>query len=166
MLLVAGIVDARDHLRHAVALARDLRDDEVVLVVARDREHEIGRAADPGALEHVDLRRVAAHRDRTELGLELLEALALLLDERHLVPACAISERVTFAPTLPPPATIAYVTPYAASAPTALALAGAHGVREDARSRSASGRRCEDRARRRTRRAPGSSTRTTTQSTP
>ena len=44
-----------------------------------------------------------------ELRLELLEALPPLLDERHLVPH-ARSERVMFAPTLPPPATIAYIS--------------------------------------------------------
>ena len=40
--LVAGVVDARDHLGHAVLLLRELRDDEVVLVVAGEREHESG----------------------------------------------------------------------------------------------------------------------------
>ena len=45
-----------------------------------------GGRAMPGALEHVDLGRVALEHDRAELGLELLEAVAPLLDERHLVP--------------------------------------------------------------------------------
>ena len=109
MLLVSGVVDARDHLRHAVALLGDLRDDDVVLVVAGHREHEIGRAGDPGALEDVDLGRVAAHHDRPELGLELLEAVAVLLDQRHLVAQSQAASASTFAPTLPPPATTTYI---------------------------------------------------------
>ena len=69
-----------------VAVLGDLGDDDVVLVVARDREDDLRRPCDPGALEDVDLGRVAqrAH-DRPELGLELLEPLAALLDEGHLV---------------------------------------------------------------------------------
>ena len=58
---------------------------DVVLVVAGDREHESGRPRDPGALEYVDLGRVAVHDDHAELRLELLEPLTVLLDERHLV---------------------------------------------------------------------------------
>ena len=85
VLLVARVVDARDRLRHAVPLLRDLRDDEVVLVVAGDREHELRRARDAGPLEDVDLGRIARERHRAELGLELLEPVAALLHERHLV---------------------------------------------------------------------------------
>ena len=43
-LLVARIVDARDRLLDAVAVARDLADDDVVLVVARDGDDEAGAA--------------------------------------------------------------------------------------------------------------------------
>ncbi len=64
VLLVARVVHARDRLAHAVALLRDLRDDEVVLVVARHREQELGRTCDSGALEHCDLGRVAADHGR------------------------------------------------------------------------------------------------------
>ena len=53
VLLVARVVHARDHLRHLVALPRDLADDQVVLVVAGDAEHELGWPRNPGALEHV-----------------------------------------------------------------------------------------------------------------
>ena len=84
--LVARVVDAGDRLRHAVALLGDLRDHDVVLVVAGDREHDLGRPGDAGALEHVDLGRVALEHDRPELRLELLPAVAPLLDQRHLVP--------------------------------------------------------------------------------
>ena len=86
VLLVARVVDARDHLRHAVALRRDLADDQVVLVVARDAEHELGRTADPGALEHVQLGRVAEQDLMLELVLELVEPVRPLLDQGHLVP--------------------------------------------------------------------------------
>ena len=83
--LVARVVDARDHLRHLVAVLCDLRDDDVVLVVARHGEDELGRARDPGALENVDLGRVAEECDGAELGLEMLEPVTALLEEGHLV---------------------------------------------------------------------------------
>src|SRR5207248_1470562 len=85
MRLVARVVHACDHLRHAVLLARDLADDHVVLVVAGEREHDIGRAGDPGALEHEELGCVAALHLVLELVLKLLEAVAPLLDQRHLM---------------------------------------------------------------------------------
>ena len=44
--LVARVVDARDHLLHAVPLARELGDDEVVLVVAGHRHHDVRRPRD------------------------------------------------------------------------------------------------------------------------
>ncbi len=81
-----GIVDAGDDLRHAVLLARDLADDHVVLVVAGEREHDVGRARDPRPLEDEELGRVAALHLVLELVLERLEAVAPLLDQRHLVP--------------------------------------------------------------------------------
>ena len=80
-----GIVHARDHLRDAVLLLRELADDHVVLVVAGQREHDVRRARDPGALEHVELGRVAALHLVLELVLEALEAVAALLDQRHLL---------------------------------------------------------------------------------
>ena len=45
VLLVARVVDARDDLRDAVALARELADDQVVLVVAGHGEDELRRPA-------------------------------------------------------------------------------------------------------------------------
>ena len=86
VLLVARIVDTRNHLRNAVALGRDLTDDQVVLVVAGHGEHEVGRTLDPCALEHVQLGRVAEQNLMVELFLELLVAVGPLLDQRHLVP--------------------------------------------------------------------------------
>ena len=85
MRLVARIVHARDHLRHAVLLLGDLRDHHVVLVVAGQGEHQIGRALDPGLLEDEELGRVSLHRLMLELGLEPFEAVAILLDDRRLV---------------------------------------------------------------------------------
>ena len=85
MLLVARIVDARDHLGDAVLLLRDLADDDVVLVVAGDPEDEVGRPRDPGALEYVDLGRVALLHLVLQLTFELLEAVLALLDHGHLV---------------------------------------------------------------------------------
>ena len=84
MRLVARIVHARDHLGHAVLLLRDLRDHHVVLVVAGERKHDVGRPRDAGALEYEDLGRVTALHLVLELVLEPLEAVAALLDEGHL----------------------------------------------------------------------------------
>ena len=61
-------------LRDAVLLARELADDDVVLVVAGRRDEQVGRALDAGALEHEELGRVAADHLVLELGLELVEA--------------------------------------------------------------------------------------------
>src|SRR5215471_11199706 len=86
MWLVARVVDARDHLGDAELLSRDLADDHVVLVVAGQREHDVRRPRDPGPLEDEKLGRVSALHLVFEFVLELLEAVALLLDQRHLVP--------------------------------------------------------------------------------
>ena len=84
MRLVARVVDARDHLRNAVLLAGELADHEVVLVVPGQRGDDVRRPGDPGALEDVDLGRVAEDHVVLELLLEPLEAVAPLLDQRHL----------------------------------------------------------------------------------
>ena len=65
--LVARVVDARDHLRHAVLLLRELADDDVVLVVAGDREHEVGRPRDarPARARRAPWRRRAGPGART-----------------------------------------------------------------------------------------------------
>src|SRR5262249_46788257 len=82
MRLVARVVHARDHLRHAVLLLGELADDHVVLVVAREREQDLRRPRDPGALEDKELGRVTAVHLVLELLLEALEAVAALLDQR------------------------------------------------------------------------------------
>ena len=84
-VVVARVVDARDDPLDAVALARDLADDDVVLVVARDRDDQLG-ALDAAALEHHQLGRVAVLRDVLELLLEQPVAVGALLDDRDLVP--------------------------------------------------------------------------------
>src|SRR5262249_18827502 len=84
-LLVARVVDARDRLADAVALLRDLGDDEIVLVVARDGEHELRGGADPGPPGDGDLRPVPTDAHRPELLLEPREAVRPLLDQRDLV---------------------------------------------------------------------------------
>ena len=86
VLLIAWIVDTRNRLRDTVPLLRELRDHEIVLVVTRHGEHDVGRSVDPRALEDVHLRRVTVQCDRPELLLERLEAIATLLDQGHLVP--------------------------------------------------------------------------------
>ena len=91
--LVARVVDAGDHLVDAVLLARELADDDVVLVVARHRDDDARRPLDPGALEHDELGRVAVDDLVLELVLEPLEAVAPLLDQRHLVPAAEQAAR-------------------------------------------------------------------------
>ena len=47
--------------------------------------HDLGRPGDACALEHVELGGVALEDDRAELRLELLEPVAPLLDQCHLV---------------------------------------------------------------------------------
>ena len=58
VVVVARVVDARDHAVAEVLLLGDLADEDVVLVVAGDGDHEVG-ALDAGALEHPQLGRVA-----------------------------------------------------------------------------------------------------------
>ena len=72
-------------LRHAVLLAGELADDDVVLVVAGGRDEDVGRPRDARLLEDEQLRRVARLHLVLELLLEPLEAVAALLDQRHLV---------------------------------------------------------------------------------
>ena len=57
----------------------------VVLVVSGDRDDDVGRPLNAGALEREELGRVALVHLVLELALELVEAPAALLDQRHLV---------------------------------------------------------------------------------
>ena len=74
-------------LLDAVLLAGELADDHVVLVVAGRSDEQVGRPLDPGALEHEQFGGVATQHLVLELGLELVEAVRALLDQRHLVTA-------------------------------------------------------------------------------
>ncbi len=58
VVVVAGVVHAGDDALAEVLLLGDLADEHVVLVVAGDRDHEVG-ALDAGALEHPQLGGVA-----------------------------------------------------------------------------------------------------------
>ena len=71
VLEVARVVAARDDPLDAVLLARDLADEDVVLVVAGHGDHQVG-ALDARALEHPQLGAVAV----------LDAVLELLLDHR------------------------------------------------------------------------------------
>ena len=90
--------------------ARELADDDVVLVVAGGRDEDVGRPRDPGLLEDEELGRVARLHTVLELLLEALEAVAALLDERHLV-AHADEAAHEVRADLPPPTTMMYIRP-------------------------------------------------------
>ena len=96
-------------LRDAVPLARELADDDVVLVVAGRRDEQVGRTLDAGALEH----EAARSRRRGSPGARTRPRAC-----RSGTRCCSISvtswparssERVRFAPTLPPPAIRTYI---------------------------------------------------------
>ena len=78
---VARVVDAGDDPLAEVLLLRDLADQQVVLVVAGDRDHEVG-ALDAGALEHPQLGGVAVLDGVLELLLDGQVAAPVLLDRR------------------------------------------------------------------------------------
>src|SRR3954454_11075314 len=84
VLEVPRVVDAGDDARDEVLLLRHLADEDVVLVVARDGDDEVG-ALDPRALEHPELGRVAVLDRVLELLLDGQVALARALDEGDLV---------------------------------------------------------------------------------
>ncbi len=81
---VAGVVDAGHDPLDLVLVARHLADEDVVLVVAGDRDHEVG-ALDAGALEHPQLAGVAVLHGVLELLLDHQVAAAVVLQQGHLV---------------------------------------------------------------------------------
>src|SRR5450756_2605732 len=83
--LVEGVVDPGHDLGHAELELGDLRDDDVVLVVAGDGDDHVG-ATDAGLLEDPDLGAVAEHEGvfAEQVGDEVVARLALL-DEGDLV---------------------------------------------------------------------------------
>ncbi len=86
MRLVPGVVHARDDLGDAVVLARELADDQVVLVVPGDGDDDVGRALDARVLEHRELGAVAGLGAMAELLVEGEIAVAALLHDHDLVP--------------------------------------------------------------------------------
>ena len=108
VLEVARVVAARDHALDAVLLARDLADQDVVLVVAGHRDHEVG-ALDAGALEHPQLRAVAVLGAVLELLLDDAEARAGRTRSAVISCRLAISSRARFQPTLPAPTMTTYI---------------------------------------------------------
>ena len=83
VLEVARVVDAGDDPLDAVLLLGHLADQDVVLVVAGDRDHQVG-ALDAGALEHPQLGRVAVLDGVLELLLDDAVAAVIGLDQRDL----------------------------------------------------------------------------------
>src|SRR4051812_4366206 len=83
-LQVARVVDAGDDALAEVLLARDLADQQVVLVVAGDGDDQVG-ALDPGALEDPQLGGVAVLDRVLELLLDRQVATTVVLDQRDLV---------------------------------------------------------------------------------
>ena len=81
VLEVPRVVDAGDDPLAEVLLLGDLADQQVVLVVAGDRDHEVG-ALDARALEHPQLGGVAVLDGVLELLLDGQVAAAVLLDAR------------------------------------------------------------------------------------
>jgi hypothetical protein len=84
VLEVARVVAARDHPLDPVLLTRHLRDQDVVLVVARHGHHEVG-ALDPRALQDPQLGAVAVHGAVLELLLDHAVTVRVRLDDGHLV---------------------------------------------------------------------------------
>src|SRR5204862_1714138 len=84
VVVVARVVDAGDDAIAEVLLLGDLADEHVVLVVACDRDHEVG-ALDARALEHPQLGRVAVLHGVLELFLHRQVACARGLDQGDLV---------------------------------------------------------------------------------
>jgi hypothetical protein len=81
---VPRVVDAGDDPLAEVLLLGHLADEEVVLVVAGDRDGQVG-ALDPGALENPQLGGVAVLDGVLELLLDREVPHAAVLDQRDLV---------------------------------------------------------------------------------
>src|SRR5436190_3181075 len=84
VLQVPRVVDAGDDALDEVLLLGHLAHEDVVLVVARHRDHEVG-ALDARPLEHPQLRRVAVLHRVLELLLDDQVAAPVALDERDLL---------------------------------------------------------------------------------
>jgi hypothetical protein len=81
------MVHPREHARHGELLLGEQRRDQVVLVVARRSDDDVG-AGEIRVVEHPRLARVAQHhRDVGDLLPEMIDGLLVLLDQRDVVPA-------------------------------------------------------------------------------
>ena len=83
-LLVLGVVDPGDGPWHVEVVLGHLADDEVVLVVAGHRRHDV-RPVAAGLAEVLALAAVVGDDDRADLVGDLRRALAVLLHERDLM---------------------------------------------------------------------------------
>ena len=106
--LVARVVDARDRRLDAVAVAGELADDDVVLVVAGDRDDDVGRPLDAGALEHEQLGRVARCTWCSNSASSVSKRARRCSISVTSCPV-RIRPRARFEPTLPPPAIRRYI---------------------------------------------------------
>ncbi len=76
------VVDAGDHDRHLVVLARDAGRDDVRVVAARDRQEDVG-IPDPGLLQDVPGEPEANEGLRVEAGRQPVERARALVDHGH-----------------------------------------------------------------------------------
>jgi hypothetical protein len=82
--LVLGVVDPGDRPRHVEVVLGHLADDEVVLVVAGDRGHDVGPIG-PGLAEVLALAAVVRDDDRPDLLGDLRGAGPIALHQGDLV---------------------------------------------------------------------------------
>jgi hypothetical protein len=82
--LVLGVVDPGDRSRHVEVVLRHLADDEVVLVIARNRGDDVGPVG-AGLGEVLALAAVMRDDDRTDLLGDLRGANPIALHQRDLV---------------------------------------------------------------------------------
>ena len=83
MLEVPRVVDASNDPLAAVLLLGDLADQDVVLIIAGDRDHQI-RPRDTGSLQHPQLGRVPVLDRVLEFLLHHAVASVIGFDQRHL----------------------------------------------------------------------------------
>jgi hypothetical protein len=81
---VGGVLHASHHLRHAELELGQARDDQVVLVVAGGRDHDV-HGPDRAAFEERGLRRVAVDHGGSRLLASAVEPGFVEVDDGHLV---------------------------------------------------------------------------------
>ncbi len=83
-LLVVGIVDARDGEGNLIARLGDLADHQIVVVVARHRDHQI-RALSADLIHRARLAGVTTKHRGSQILLQAFEAHRILLQQQHLM---------------------------------------------------------------------------------